>query len=193
MTSLTDDGTLPSPHITAWLVPPKEANVIQLQSWLQQQHPSSPTFQLHLSLLAPLPPGGSTVEQVRQISRETAPFMVHPTGVSTGPEHFKNVLLQVEKTDALDGLYCRLCKAFPDALSPTKTFDPHLSLLYGLHDEEERKRASQEVMEWSGWKGSPWDGKSSFLADQLVLIDCGGTTEDWKLIETIPFGRPSDN
>ncbi|RKP13459.1 RNA ligase/cyclic nucleotide phosphodiesterase [Piptocephalis cylindrospora] len=187
MTTL-DEGTLPSPHITAWLVPPDEASISKLQSWLQKQHSASPTFQTHLTLLAPLPPGDKMIEVTRRLAKQTTPFMVHPTGVSTGPGYFENVMLKVEKTNGLDDLYEKLRKAFPGVQpSSASAFTPHLSLLYGLKDEEERQSAAKEVMNWSGWKESPWDGQASFLADRIVLIDCGGTTEDWNLIETISF------
>jgi 2'-5' RNA ligase len=187
---MSQEGILPKPHITVWLVPPKTSPLSSLHRWMQEEHPTSPTFAMHITLLSALPPGDDTIRRVGKVARETGRIAVELTGVSTHDDFFTSVVAEAEG----EGIV-RVAKILREEFKgevPDSAFHPHLSLLYGLKDGEERQRAKESVGQWPGWMGEEWEGEASFVGETLVVIDCGGRVDEWRVVAEVPLGTPQE-
>ena len=135
-----------------------------------------PAFDPHLTLLGRLEgEEASLVDRMHQLARALHPFEVRLKAPSDEAQYFRCLFLPVEPSPSVLEAHRQAAQIF-DRQS-TSTFDPHVSLLYGVFPES----VKQAII-----KSLPPDLPGSFFASRLQLIRAGSTNpQDWQVVETL--------
>ena len=135
-----------------------------------------PQFNPHLTLLGRLEgEQESLVGLTQQLARLLEPFEVRLEAPSYEPIYFRYLYLPAEPSPSLLEAHQRATRIFDT--QPTSSFDPHVSLLYGLFDES----VKQEII-----KGLPPDLPGTLPISRLQLIRAVSTNPlDWQVVESL--------
>ena len=135
-----------------------------------------PTFDPHLTLLGRLNGDqGFLVDLTRRLARALQPFDVQLKEPSYEAQYFRCLFLPVEPSPPILEAYQQATQIFN--AQPARTFDPHVSLLYGVFPERVKREIITDL---------PPDLPSAFLASRLQLIRAGSTKpQDWQAVETL--------
>ncbi|KAL9932543.1 hypothetical protein V8E36_008660 [Tilletia maclaganii] len=203
--------------LALWLVPaPAQVPIIKdIQTLLRDDHPTSPIFEPHVTLLSGLDPakhGGGEVATIWERTLadvaswrktreggggEMGSLDVKLQEVTTRGWFFQCILAALHKDTSLLDLNSRLRKTFDlDAVQPP--FFPHLSLLYGDLDE---KQANETIAKFQARNifrptsdgvaiGRPDDGDKASSVETLQMVnvelwDCSGKPEEWSKLHSL--------
>jgi len=134
-------------------------------------------FEPHVTLLGELDlDEEALLPLVRLLARRLRPFGVRLEGVETGPEFFRCVFLAALETPEILRAHARARETL--GVASSEAYHPHLSLVYGRLDAEEREAARREA-------GSL---RASFTAEALHLVDTTGDVVGWRRRERFVFG-----
>ena len=135
-----------------------------------------PQFNPHLTLLGRLEgEQESLVGLTQQLARLLEPFEVRLEAPSYEPLYFRCLYLPAEPSPPLLEAHRQATQIF-DA-QPTSSFDPHVSLLYGLFDES----VKQEII-----TALPPDLPGTLSISRLQLIRAVSTNPlDWQVVESL--------
>lgn len=135
-----------------------------------------PAFDPHLTLLGKLEgEEASLVERMRQLARVLHPFEVQLKTPSYESQYFRCLFLPAEPSSTLLEAHRRAAQIFN--AQPSSTFDPHVSLLYGLFPEDV-KRAIVNTL--------PPDLPGNVPVSRLQLIQADSTNpQDWQAVQTL--------
>mmetsp|Transcript_2015 Transcript_2015/g.6486 ORF Transcript_2015/g.6486 Transcript_2015/m.6486 type:complete len:194 (-) Transcript_2015:135-716(-) len=184
-----------------WLQPPTTHSEFPRLAELIEKVSSQfhgPGFQPHVTLLGGIrvdPCDTADVEsKTRSLAASIQPFSLRllPGGVATADTWSQDLLIFVEETEDLVQAHNAAIRAFrgPEAAAPAfapPTRRPHVSLLYGEHDQKEREAAAAWVREHAPWA----DEGLAFPVEALQLwaTDKGlGGVPEWHLVGSYPLG-----
>ena len=161
-----------------WLLPPSglEGRLAAAVAALSRRHGTA-AFEPHLTLLGELPgPEAALVPPLRLLARRLRPFDVCLDEVATGEEPFRCVFLVARETPELMGAHARAREVL--GVTTAEPFRPHLSLVYGSLDAQEREAARRDA----------GDLRASFTVESLHLVDTTGDVVGWRRRERFVFG-----
>ena len=160
-----------------WLVPTGAAHdrLAGVIADLSARH-HGPAFDPHLTLLGRLEGEEEVlVDCTRQFARALHSFEVRLKAPGYEPHYFRCLFLPVEPSPSLLEAHQQATQIF--APQSTRTFDPHVSLLYGLYAE----RVKQEII-----TALPPDLPEILLISRLQLIRADSTNpQDWHVAATL--------
>ena len=135
-----------------------------------------PEFNPHFTLLGRLEGEEEPLlDRTKQLARALYPFEVRLEQPGYESSYFRCLFLPVEPSPTLLEAHQRAKQIF-DGQS-TNTFDPHVSLLYGLFSES----LKQEII-----NSLPPDLPGAFLVSRLQLIRADSTNpQNWQVVETL--------
>lgn len=136
---------------SVWLVPQKddEEELTNTVNNLATEH-SSPIFNPHLTLIGDV---SVSYENLKSAVDETAlnqsEFTVKSAGLNQSEAFFKTVFIEFEINETLKNLFQTLSQK-TDKRS-IDTFKPHISLMYKLMPEEEKRKIIQSLSVKNGY------------------------------------------
>jgi hypothetical protein len=116
------------------------------------------------------------IERVRTLAAAFVPMDVLLTRAAQAPEFFQALFLEVEGGD-LDGARRRAAAAM--GVTPSESWRPHLSLLYGDRPAPAKDAILDRI-------GRDWN--EPCLLDRLAVVWPEGPPESWTRAVTIPLG-----
>lgn len=138
---------------------------------------NTPLFEPHITILSGLRRGETELIQLTDtLAGSLSPFTVHLTKMGYHDHYYQSLFMKVKKTDSFITAQQTAEKLF--GCSTNESYFPHLSLLYGDVDEQEKRRILNTM------------GKSynlEFPVHSLLLIKTEGEVDDWKKIHTAEF------
>ena len=158
-----------------WLIPEGDEALAldSLVSELREEH-GGPYFLPHLTLLSGLK-ATDLIERTRLLATQVAPFEIRLSRASWGARWFQCVYLLAELAPPLLAARRTACAAL--GASPTATFLPHISLLYGDQPAQTRAQICHSL------KTIP----RGFHARELVLVNTVGPAEQWSEMARFPL------
>ncbi len=135
-----------------------------------------PAFDPHLTLLGGLKgEEGEMVACTNQLARVLQPFEIRLMGPGSAASYFRCLYLPAELSPPLLEAHQRATQLFDR--QPASTFDPHVSLLYGVFAETV-KRAIIKTL--------PSDLPGSVSLSRLQLIRADSMNpQDWRVVKTL--------
>jgi 2'-5' RNA ligase len=158
-----------------WLIPEGDEALVfdSLLTTLREEH-GGPSFTPHLTLLSGLN-ATNLVDRTRQLAKQVAPFEVRIAQPSWGSRWFQCVYLLAELAPPLLAARRAACVALMG--SPTSSFLPHISLLYGSQPARTRAEICRSLP----------NVPSGFQARELVLVNTIGPTDSWTEMGRFPL------
>ena len=156
-----------------WLVPDEAAGT-QLQSVIDQlaAHYSGPRFEPHMTLLGWVRgEEEELIEKTASLAARLAPIEVKATGFAGAPYYFRCFFAPLESNSALSQAVSDAAHHFSS--SAGKDLVPHVSLLYGQIDREEKKTIPQQIGE---------KVPRRFTLDRLRLIRMSVSVSGWETV-----------
>lgn len=139
-----------------------------------------PVFEPHVTLL-----GGMTGEHDHiydtavRLAHSLRPFTVQLAGPAYGDTYFQCVYFNVMPTSNLMDARIQGSTLWNQKIS--KPYEPHLSLIYGLHSQRTKRLIMREL---------PQDIPSAFKVTKLHIIQIGSRDpKDWKKEVTYPLRK----
>ena len=172
-----------SGHFALWLMPSgtAHARLAQLITALAREW-SGHRFDPHVTLL-----GGITGEtakivgQCEQLAASLRPFEIHLTEPGALDDYYRCLFLRVAHSPALIKTNAQARDIFHHHVDPA--YLPHVSLLYGNHSVEVKRRIiALRVREID----------LSFSVESLFLIDLAGEPQEWTIVRNFPFKKESN-
>ena len=161
-----------------WLVPDEAAGT-QLQSVIDQLAStySGPGFTPHMTLLGWVRgEEEELVEKTASLAARLAPIEVKATGFAGAPYYFRCFFAPLESTSSLRQVVGDAAHHF--GVSAGMDHTPHVSLLYGQIDREEKKTIPQLI----GQKVP-----RRFTLDRLQLIRMSVSVSGWETVTEAPL------
>ncbi|MDZ7772788.1 MAG: 2'-5' RNA ligase family protein [Balneolaceae bacterium] len=138
----------------------------------------TPQFKPHVTLLGSVKKGRTELVQLTDtLARSTAPFEILLTTAAYNNTFYQSLYVKVDPGDELMAARRRAEKLF--GLEAAEPYHPHLSLLYGDLDREEKERILNVM-------GREFHLR--FSISSLLLIRTDGLPRDWEHIHTAEFG-----
>jgi len=161
-----------------WLAP-EEAASTQLQSVIDQLAASyaGPRFAPHMTLLGWVRgEEEELIEKTASLATQLAPIEVKATGFAGAPYYFRCFFAPLESTGPLRQAVGDAAHHF--GASAGMDHIPHVSLLYGQIDREEKKKVPQQIGE---------KVPRRFLLDRLQLIRMSVSVSGWEMVTEAPL------
>lgn len=170
------------PHLnkhSLWLRPYGDiACSIEKRIEILSEKYSTPFFEPHVTLLSSLHYAQSKLIQLTNtLASRLEPLDIVLSKADHSDEYFKSVFVHVAEEPELLEARKTAQKIF--GVSP-KDFQPHLSLLYGNLDPDEKERILNVM-------GREFHIR--FRVRHLMLVNTTGPVEDWQNIHQAEFGR----
>jgi len=156
-----------------WLVP-DEASSAQLQSVIDQLAASysGPTFSPHMTLLGWVRgEEEDLIQKTEALATQLAPLEVKATGFAGAPYYFRCFFAPLESSSELRKLVGDAAHHFSSNAGMDHL--PHISLLYGQIDREEKKKVPEQI----GQKVP-----RRFTMDRIRLIRMSVSVSGWETI-----------
>lgn len=161
-----------------WLKPENEVyDVLEnIISRLAQTY-DAPYFEPHITVAGSIPlPADTIVEMMQQVRLQCEPMTLHLTDTGIEDSYFRSLYVHIAPNDALLALRER-CLA--ELRLEHKPYIPHVSLLYKMLDESEKKNILEQV-------GSRFD--LVFSPSSLYLMQTEGPVGQWKEVARVSLG-----
>ncbi|KAM0756216.1 LigT-like protein [Meredithblackwellia eburnea MCA 4105] len=178
--------------IALWLAPPasESESFSSVITSLSKQY-ATPPFAPHVTLLTGIPTSASTTElldSVRSAVKGIAPFQVTLTklGSKADQNNYFQYLFSIVETPNKELFNLR--KVVRTALLPpavSETLDdyfPHLSLAYGIDNEE--RNAAKMIRDL---ENSALPSVKEFKVVSVQVVMCEGKPEEWKVLGEAPL------
>lgn len=163
---------------TIWLVPSSEVKSVldKTINNLAQKY-KTPVFEPHITLLGDIKTSKEDVlEKANLLARRLKPFNVDLGEISYSTTYFQNVFVRAVSNAQLMQAYVEAKNIFKQDVG---VYMPHISLIYGYHNMEERNNIASEVDLPKGL---------SFKVDKLVVIPATDNPDEWEHIAEIKIG-----
>lgn len=161
-----------------WLVPDEAAGT-QLQSVIDQLAAlySGPHFSPHMTLLGWVRgEEEELIEKTASLATQLVPIKVRATGFAGAPYYFRCFFAPLESTGELRQAVGDAAHHFGASAGMDHT--PHVSLLYGQIDREEKKKVPQQIGD---------KVPRHFTLDRLQLIRMSVSVSGWELVSEAPL------
>jgi len=159
-----------------WLVPDEAAGT-QLQSVIDQlaAHYSGPRFAPHMTLLGWVRGDEEAlIEKTVSLAARLAPIEAKATGFAGAPYYFRCFFTPLESSSSLRQAVGDAAHHFGTSAGMDHT--PHVSLLYGQIDREEKKTIPQQI----GQKVP-----RRFTFDRLQLVRMSVSVSGWEAVSEV--------
>jgi len=156
-----------------WLIPDETAGT-QLQSVIDQlaEHYSGPRFAPHMTLLGWVRgEEEALIEKTASLAARLAPIEVKATGFAGAPYYFRCFFAPLESSSSLRQAVGDAAHHFGSSAGMDHA--PHVSLLYGQIDREEKKTIPQQIGE---------KVPRQFTLDRLQLIRISVSVSGWEIV-----------
>lgn len=135
-------------------------------------------FTPHVTLLpGPLGPEAETVARAAPLARELAPLTLKLAGIEGRDDPFRCLFVKVEATPALRAAHAAAARAF--LREPDPDFFPHLSLVYGRLESDEKASLARDIAEGSA---------GEIEARRLCVCRTDGEVAEWRGLAVFPLG-----
>ncbi|KAJ3283489.1 hypothetical protein HK104_010351 [Borealophlyctis nickersoniae] len=148
-----------------------------------------PSFEPHVTLLGSIRgmEAEEAVERVKSFAKDFKPFEILLTDIKVKSIYFQCVLATPDPSHVpfLTSLNTAARAAFGHKQHGGEGGDvyfPHLSLVYGLYDQDVKEKAAAEIKAEGSVVGTRLDVKS------VQVWDMEGTPEQWKVVAEVPLG-----
>ncbi|MGW8248949.1 MAG: 2'-5' RNA ligase family protein [Acidiferrobacterales bacterium] len=161
-----------------WLAPDEAAST-QLQSVIDQLAASysGPRFTPHMTLLGWVRgEEEELVEKTASLAARLAPIEAKATGFAGAPYYFRCFFAPLESSSSLRQAVGDAAHHF--GASAGTDHMPHVSLLYGQIDREEKKKVPQQIGERV---------PRHFTFDRLQLIRMSVSVSGWEVVTEVPL------
>ncbi len=161
-----------------WLIPDSESGsrCSSIIKGLADRY-QSVSFPPHITLAGvPDWPEDRLEKEMATIAKSTEQFRLPTKIVRCGTSPYQKITLEIEKTPGLNALHQQVDEAFKGRFS--KREYPHLSFLYSRLPCDELEQELNEIERLK---------PSRIWAEQVALVDCNGTPEDWRMVSTCPM------
>ena len=138
---------------------------------------NAPTFEPHITLLGDVIES-DFIKNSEQLARQIKPFKVKIDTVSFSDQYFKCVFALAEKVPELVKANEAAREMF-NRRGDTE-FMPHMSLLYGKMDEEEKRKIASNIK-----VNETLDINSFFITDSSAY----SKPSEWNIIKEVKFGQ----
>lgn len=177
----------PPPRYSLWIVPPHPLRDGLIQTISEFAHQLGiPPFEPHVTLLGDLACSLEEArEGLRRIGEAARSFAVDFEGIDSGDTFHRAVYLRVRRSEGVIQARKTAERFLGDRAAETEPFEPHLSLAYGILDEETRRRIREETRGRGLHSGS-------FVARRLTLAESASEVpiERWRLVEAVELASP---
>jgi 2'-5' RNA ligase len=174
--------TLSGRGVSIWLVPEdEEASLLRRLIVDLAQRLGAPPFEPHVTLRPGLPgPKAKIIRTTGHLLAADLEAMAVPLGPAEGrSQPFRCLYLPIALTFRLVHAHALFRSAF--APGDEEPFEPHLSLVYGLLDEEQKGRLAGEL-------AAKVPGRVRLGAIEIVRTE--GPVETWQSVARFPLPRP---
>ena len=157
-----------------WLKPAgKAAHDIQKEIERLSNECRTPTFNAHITLVSSLfEEEELLLEHTEELADVLNPFSVRLTQAGYRDHYFQNLFVHCEPGDKLMSARRKAVELFNADADPTD-FEPHVSLLYGYLNSEEKEKMLEEIAHL-------FDTTLQIEAIQLVHVQ--GTVAEWEQV-----------
>lgn len=139
---------------------------------------TTPAFEPHITLLSGLgAPQAGLIEKCASLSRLLEAFDIRLATVEALDEYFRSLFVRVEPAAVLEAANARAGEVF--RVKESRSFLPHLSLLYGDLPAQEKRKLIAELGPLSGL---------TFRAGRFHLVSTEGEPAAWRHIRAYPLG-----
>jgi 2'-5' RNA ligase len=137
---------------------------------------NGPLFTPHLTLLGGLKSNRSELISITDLlAHSLSTFPIKLTDVDTGSDYFHCIFIKAKKSKELIHAHETAAKMF-EVESNAKSYEPHVSLLYGNLSVNEKERIVNKM-------GRAFDAE--FTARHLLLVRTSGAPEQWEKIYSV--------
>lgn len=168
---------LPAIHgYVYWLLfTEKSSHIIELWTEKLKKQIFIPFFLPHLTLTRASDELSENELRViaETIASHTPELRLEATGLDGKQHPYQSLYIKVKPSSRLVSLRSELVNGMQ--IEKETGYTPHISLIYGKLDEEEREKLKREV---------PLKSGTRFWANRLALIKLEGTPRDWSVIHT---------
>lgn len=135
----------------------------------------------HVTLLGALE-GNHLLQKTRELGRRISPYELQVENVSEGNAYFQSIFMKMKTTPQVMQANAIARQIFGDRSSNTD-YMPHLSLVYGDFETDEKKK----MVEFIEQKMKKANAPTSFLVDSIQIWSTEGNVEDWHMVESVPL------
>ena len=134
---------------------------------------SSPRFDLHITLAGPyLNLNSDFSEKLKNFCKNNHQIILDVKGLDYTNEIFKSFYLSINHTDQLEIFRSNISKI--EAFDFKKNFLPHVSLAYGNHKINEKKRLISKINKLN----------KSIKVSKIGLVEINDDIKNWKILES---------
>jgi 2'-5' RNA ligase len=177
---LSDNPTAEPPAYHLWLKPGGAASDLLSKTIVRlSRELRTPVFEPHVTLAGPLEGSEQKlIERADRLGALLAPFEIVLDEPRHGPDYFRCMFMRAEPGIALMHANATAARVFS---LPDRPYMPHVSLVYGSLNQEERQRVVSTL---------PGDLRLSFTATGFDLIRSDSPEpKDWHSVCSRSFGR----
>lgn len=140
---------------------------------------SSPLFDPHVTLLGGLKKGETELAQLTDtLAGSLRPFDIVLTSAGHTKSFYQSLFIHVAESEEL--LKARKYAEKLFGIAPDEPYNPHLSLMYGDFDRDEKERILNIM-------GRQFHIR--FTVHNLLLVNTSGEADNWKEVHSSEFGR----
>ncbi|GAA5876847.1 hypothetical protein JCM16303_006307 [Sporobolomyces ruberrimus] len=182
----------------------RDLELSNLITSLSREH-STPSFHPHVTLLTKLPRTPSLIPSIKSVlstwkttQQASSPFILEFEGLGSKAaesNYFQYLFAKINLSESLASLRRTVREGLleEEKRMGEDDFFPHLSLMYGVDSEEERRVAKEiiEGLERSGKAGKGAGGNygvegiQEFRVGEVWCVRCEGKVEEWEVLEKI--------
>lgn len=139
-----------------------------------------PCFDPHITLLGSLPKAREIFNETKNLINALPPLQIRCKGLGCLPEWSRCLFIEVELTQELARAHQMAKKQAKDTRG--KSYQPHISLLYGHYPMEVKEQLIETLEGWSG---------KTFVVNSAALVSTEGPPQKWRYLYFGPLrGTP---
>ncbi len=148
-------------------------------------------FLPHITLVAAMMTGAKdVVARTRELAKQLAPYTFEFEEISQRDAYFQCVYAKMKRSKEVVDANNLAREIFPERRSDSY-YTPHLSLIYGDFDLEEKE--TKLIPELRALMQEKIAETKSFRVDSIEVWSTQGDVKDWYLVETIPLQGEDDS
>jgi hypothetical protein len=142
-------------------------------------------FPPHITLVAAMMTGADdVVRRTKELARRLGPYQFEVEDLSQRDAYFQCVYARMKRSQEVVAANRLAREVFPERRSDPE-YTPHLSLMYGDFDLEEKE--AKLIPELRALMQERMAETQSFRVDSIEVWSTQGEAKDWYLVETVPL------
>ena len=135
----------------------------------------SPNFSLHLTLAGPYQEITSKdIDKIKLICKYSTPFHLELDDFKFKNTFYESLYISVKKSSSLINLRESIINYKTPIIN--LNFDPHISLIYGIHSESKKIKESQKLVRIN---------KKMIKVNKIAIVDVNEDIDKWEIKERI--------